>query len=151
MYKYSLFTLYFALCFFLSGCHSNYVSVRKVPIDKTSLASTYAETPDPKGLNPPKGEKLFVSWRLPFSIDPTGMKIKLQVIYRDLTTDEVEHPINFRLGAFGFDVLDKKFKDTKGFYSYRAELLDKDGKSVDVFKQKMWINILNLNESQPKE
>lgn len=144
MTKYRLFLLYFALCFLLSGCFASYINVRKVPIDKTSLASTYAETPDPQSLDPPMGEKLFVSWRVPFGHNPDEMKIKLQVIYRDLSEEEFVYPVHSRIGIVGFDVLGDKFRKTNGFFSYRAMLIDKDGKAIDLFKQRMWTNIITL-------
>ena len=144
MNKYSHFSIIAALVFLTTGCAEHYMSVCKVPIDRSSLASTYAESPNPQAKNPPKGEKLYVTWRLPFSIDPKGMKIRLKVIYKDLTEAETVHPIPHRVGAFGYAVLNEKFIETNGFYSYKAELLDKEDKIVDVVKQRMWVNVINL-------
>lgn len=128
----------------------SYLSVRKVPIDKTSLASTYAESPDPKASKPPKGEKLYITYRVPFDHETEGMKLKLQVVYRDLSKEEIIYPINHRIGVFGFDVLDKKFKETNGFYTYRVTLIDQQDRELDTFKQRMWTNVISLSEESIK-
>ena len=128
----------------------SYLSVRKIPIDRASLASTYAESPDPKGAKPPQGEKLYISWRVPFDKSYEGMNIRLNIIYRDLTQQEVVFPVNRRLGIVGFDVLDEKFKETNGFYTYRVALIDQKGHEIDSFKQRMWTNIISLSEDSLK-
>ncbi len=134
------------LSLFCCGCTSHYVSVVKVPIDKTSLASTYAESPDPKAAKPPKGEKLYVSYRIPFSMNCDDLKIRLKVVYRNLEQEEKVFPVHHRMGAVGFDLVGDKFKKTNGFFTYRVELLDKDDHVVDSNQQRMWVEILKLNQ-----
>ncbi len=127
------------------GCSSHYVSVVKVPVDKTSLASTYAGTPDPKAKVVPKGEKLYISYRIPFSMSTDDLKIRLKVIYKNLEQEEKIFPIYHRIGAVGFDLVGDKFKKTSGFFTYKAELLDKDDHVIDCNQQRMWVDLLKLD------
>ena len=134
-----------SLLLLCSGCRGQYVSVSKVPIDKTSLASTYAETPDPKASKPPKGEKLYVSYRIPFGKQAQGAKLRLQLIYRNLDQEEVVFPLAHRMGTVGFEVVGEKFRKTNGVFSYKAQLIGSEGEVVDTYTQRMWVNVIKVS------
>lgn len=119
------------------------IQVSKVNIDKTSLASTFARTPDPTQQSPPLGEKLYVSWRLPLNLKPEDHHVVLKVIYKDLTQEEVIYPMAHRLGTVSFTLLNEKFKSKNGFYAYEALLVNKEDKVIDKWQHQMWVNLID--------
>lgn len=133
---------YCSLLFLFTSC-GHYVSVAKVNVDRSSLASTFARSPDPSQQSPPTGEKLYISWRLPLKLKPEEHQIVLSLVYKDLTEEKKIYPINHRIGVVSFPLLDKKFEDTKGLFSYQVLLVDKQETVVDKWEHQMWIKILN--------
>jgi hypothetical protein len=137
MFCYSLlFCLLFTSCI-------HYVQVAKVSVNQSNLASTFARSPDPEQAHPPTGEKLYVSWRLPLSIQPEDCHILLSVIYKDLTEETKTYPLAHRIGAVSFPLLNEKFKETKGLYAYQAILMDKDDKVIDKWEHQMWVKVIH--------
>lgn len=137
----------FFACFLLialTSCSRYYLSVCKVPVDKWSLASTYAETPNPKGKNPPQGEKLYISWLLPLAFAPTDATLRLRVLYRNLEKEEHIYELPHRLGTQQLEIVGNKFTETGGIYSYHVELLDRTGKVLTQRKQRMWTELITL-------
>ena len=132
------------LLFALVGCNSHYLKVAKVPFDGNSLASTFARSPDPLQSQNLKGEKLYISWKVPVDVDPKGCEISLQIIYKDLSEEVIKYPLSKRLGTFGFPLIGEKYQETNGFYSYKAEIVNKEGEILDSWQHLMWVNILNL-------
>lgn len=136
--------LRFCFIFFLcSGCGSTYIMVKKISVDKSALASTFARSPDPLQAMGHNGEKLYVAWWLPFRTDYTTHKILLQIIYRDLSEETIEKPLTQRVGTFEHVLLGEEFKSKKGIFSYKAELIDGNGKLVDSWEHIMWVKVLN--------
>ncbi len=133
---------YCSLSLLLVSCGPT-VTVTRAVIDKSSLASTFVRSPDPLQANVPNGERLFISWTLPFSSKPENHNLILTVIYKDLTQEKKTYPIHHRFGIATFDLLDDKFKDHNGFYAYQAELQDTEGTVIDKWQHQMWVSILN--------
>lgn len=131
-----LFSLLFTSCI-------RYVQVAKVSVNQANLASTFVRSPDPKQEHPPTGEKLYISFRIPFSLEPSDCHILLSVIYKDLTEEVQTYPISHRVGALSFSLLDEKFKETKGLFAYQALLVDKDNKVIDKWEHQMWVKVIH--------
>ncbi len=133
----------FLLLIFLSltSCGARYVNVAKLPFGAKDLASNFAETPDPRKENLETGEKLYVSWRVPFAVRPQDCKIRLKVLYKDLSEEEIIKPITYRIGTFSTPLIGDKFEKRKGFYSYKATLETIDGAILDTWKQLMWVEL----------
>ena len=129
---------------FLTACGpAHYVQVEKVSVDRASLASTFARSPDPNQIKPPTGEKLYINWYLPFSIKPEEYQLVLSVIYKNLTQEQKIYDIPTRIGFSSFSLIDKKYQETKGFYSYKVELVNKnDGSIKDTWEHQMWVTLL---------
>lgn len=132
----------FVLLFICCGCGSSFLMVKKLSVDKSSLASTFARTPDPMQGNPPKGEKLHIAWWLPFHTDFQSHKLILQIIYRDLSEETVIKSLPQRVGTFEHALIGREFIKRKGIFSYKVDLIDKEGKLVDSWQHIMWVNVL---------
>ncbi|MBM3193835.1 MAG: hypothetical protein FJZ59_06370 [Chlamydiae bacterium] len=131
-----LFSLLFSSCI-------HYIQVAKVEVNQSNLASTFVRSPDPKQDHPPTGEKLFVTWQIPLSIDPSNCQIVLSLIYKDLTEETKTYPLSHRIGRISFPLLDEKFKETKGLFAYQALLVDKDNKVIDKWEHQMWVKVIH--------
>ncbi len=121
----------------------HYLGVSRAVVDKTTLASTFARSPDPEQSRPPKGEKLYVSWLLPPSLKPKDLHITLSVIYKDFTEETLEYPVSNLIGAVSFPLINEKFNEKQGFFAYQALLLDKDNHILDKWEHQLWTEIIH--------
>lgn len=142
----------------LTACSTRYIAVHKIPINRSSLASTFTKTPDPLQADPPTGQKIFVQWWLPIETNPEDVDFTLYVIYKNLDEESFPFKVQRRVGAKSFSFTGKEFKRRKGLFSYKVEAIDKNGKVLDVWKQRMWVNIIRgsdemqaVTEEQQKE
>lgn len=127
----------------LSSCTSTtHLSVRKLPLDSGSYASTFAKTPDPVGNQGKKGERLYVDWKIPYQMDPSDYEVILSIIYKDLSEERVVIPLKARSGGFNFPLADKRLEETKGFLTYKVDLVDKSGNVADSWQQAMWVKVI---------
>lgn len=132
---------------FLTACETYYVNVKKMHVDKSSLASTFARTPDPLTVHPPEGQKLVVEWRLPRRFTNQPMTLFLNVIYKNLDTKELIYPIQTNVGWVSYSLLDEEYKKRGGILSYRAILYDEEGKEIKNYTQAMWFDKVPLKSS----
>lgn len=135
------YTLLFSALFV--SCQRHYVQVSKVPVNQETLASTFARSPDPLQEKPPTGEKLYISWQLPFSLDPNNYHLVLSVIYKDLSEEQQTFSLPHQMGVVSFSLVDERYLETNGFYAYQVELVDKEGKVIDKWQHQMWVTILH--------
>ena len=119
-----------------------HVTVTKVNVDRSSLASTFVKSPDPLQDKPPVGERLYIQWTLPLHHDPQEYHLLLSVIYKNLTEEKKEIPLATRFGTETFSVVDAKFKETDGLYSYKVDLIDQNGHVCETWKHQMWVNLI---------
>ena len=127
----------------LVGCSSHYVSVQNVNVDPSILPSTFAKSPTPIDTNKYYGERIYVSWHLPFFMQKEGSEIVLKVVYKDLTEEEFSHRVTHRMGFFTKELLGEEFDTKKGYLSYQASLLNSKGETVDTWTHQMWVNIIH--------
>lgn len=130
------------LIFLCSGCGSTFLMVKKLKVDKTALASTFARTPDPLQADPPTGEKLYVAWWLPFRSDYSQHKLVLHVIYKDLSEETITKRLPRRVGTFEHALIGKAFTSKKGIFSYKVDLIDEKEQIVDTWEHIMWVKVL---------
>ena len=131
-----------ALALLCASCANSYIEIIKIKTDKMTFASRFAKTPDPRALNPPKGEKLYVNWSLPLQFSPGQYRIKIDVIYKDLTREVLVYPLKRRAGTKIIEMLGEEFKEKKGFLSYKAEVITLDDKVVSDYTHRMWVDII---------
>lgn len=126
----------------LASCSSNYISVDKIKTDKLTFASRFAKTPDPRALNPPKGEKLYINWSLPIEFEPHMYRLKIDIVYRNLTKETLVYPVKRRAGAQIVELLGDEFKEKKGFLVYKMEIVHLDGEVVSDYTHRMWVDLI---------
>lgn len=129
-------------CLFVS-CGRHYLVLNKVAIDGNSLASTFARSPDPRQENFPTGEEIYISWICPTAFSLNGYSIALHVIYRDLSEEEITYPVRSPIGIEKFQLVGDKYRRTRGFFTYKAVLLDGEGRTIDIWQHAMWVKVVH--------
>jgi hypothetical protein len=135
----------------LTGCDKYYLSLRQVPVDASYLASTQANTPDPRRACPPHGLKIVLQWAVPPEIIEKKPQIILQVIYKNHTEKTFVYPIDSRLGSKVYTLLDQEYDETGGVLTYRAEIMTPDHQVYREWKHQLWVNLITLDEETPEE
>lgn len=144
---YSLITIGYCMfkriCIFLllTGCGAQHLSVSKVQINKRTLASTFTRAPDPLQAHPPTGDRLYISWILPYGVDPKDVDLKLSVVWRDLHEENITYQPYRRMGMMSYNLVGQSFKKSGGIFTYKVDMVTKEGKILDTFKQRMWVNV----------
>ena len=135
-------SIFFLGCALLAGCSKSYISVELLKTYKSTYASSFARSPDPRLLNPPKGEKLYVGWSLPIDFKPQLYRLKVDLIYKNLSTETLLYPIKRRAGSQVIEMLGKEFEDKKGFLAYKVEVVSIDGEVVSEYTHRMWTKLI---------
>ena len=132
------------LAFFCS-CDKYYLAVTRESIDRSTLASTYVGSPDPRQKNPPKGQELIIKWRCPKHFPQETMTLVLDILYKDYTQETVSYPLARRRGVFTYALLGEKYHEKGGFLTYKAELRDQEGAVVQQWKQQLWTELIVID------
>ncbi|MCH9617339.1 MAG: hypothetical protein SP4CHLAM5_07360 [Chlamydiia bacterium] len=69
-------------------------------------------------------------------------RLKVDLIYRNLTTETLLFPLKRRSGAKIIEILGKEFKEKEGFLSYKAEIISIDGEIVSDYTHRMWVKLI---------
>ena len=125
-----------------SSCSSSYIGVNKIKTDKLTFASRFAKSPDPRALNPPKGEKLYINWSLPIQFEAHKYRMQVDLVYRNLTKETLVFPIKRRAGAKIIELLGKEFTEKKGFLVYKLQIVSIDGEVVTDYTHRMWVDLI---------
>lgn len=133
---------FFASLLFLASCRESYINIEKLKTFKTTYASNFARSPDPRLLNPPKGEKIYISWSLPVEFRPNLYRMKVDMIYNNLSTETLLFPIKRRAGSRVIEMMGKEFKEKEGFLAYKAEIVSVDGEVISDYTHRMWTKLI---------
>ena len=138
---YPLFTLF--IFFSLTGCQHYGLDVRKIYLNKSSLASTFAHTPDPRQTRPPMGQQLFIRWNYenPITLEE-GSLLTLRVIYKDFHEEEFIYPILLSKGDVSFFHMKMEEKSYSPILTYQSELKDAKGVVIDTVTHKLWFKLI---------
>ncbi len=132
---------------FCVGCSKNtYLSVQTLYFTRESLASYYAETPDPMLINPPVGQKLLVSWNIPRAyLCYDDLHINIRIRFRNRSEIEVNVPIKKACDSYMYIVANEYFFETKGILTYKVDLIG-NGNLLEEWKQQLWHELIHIGE-----
>ncbi|MCB1107221.1 MAG: hypothetical protein KDK76_03905 [Chlamydiia bacterium] len=129
----------------LCSCGRCYLSVKREPIDQTSLASTFVGSPDPRQKSPPKGLELILEWILPGHIMQEEPTLVLSIIYKNHTEEKVCYPIMKRWGTTTYSVVGEKYQEKGGLLTYKAEIIGKNEEVIKEWKQQLWVDLIAID------
>ena len=135
-----LFLLFFAVC------QKYGVVMHQQRMNASYLASTHVGSPDPARRDPPNGEMLIAEWWVPRSVMQRDPKIVIEIIFRNFTKGCVEFPLTSRVGYQTYCVLRKKFKETGGILTYKAEIIPCDDEIYRQWEHQLWVNLITVGE-----
>ncbi|MDX8430492.1 MAG: hypothetical protein SNF33_01615 [Candidatus Algichlamydia australiensis] len=127
---------------FLASCAPYSVGVKRLSYGRGNLSSTWVGSPDPEQENPPKGQKLFITYRIPPSRVRNAPMLSLHVIFRNYTEEVITFPIHQQSGNFLYELMNEKFQEKGGFLTYKAELVNKEGEVLADWRQQMWVELI---------
>ncbi len=125
------------LLFFLSGCSSSKIAVFHQKIDKSYPVSYAIDAPDKEAL---EGEQIFFDWRRPEALE--GAKLRVDLVFGDLSRETLFIPLQQRSGTWNYRLIGETFQTKKGLLTYRAEMLDSEGKVYDKWEQQLYFQPL---------
>ncbi len=137
--------LLFFFLLFLPACQKYYVSVNRIGVGRSSLASTFVKSPDPRQEDPPKGEKLLISWNLPREYLDKPLRLSVDLIYRDYEEKHVNIQVEGRRGIEEISLLDEEFKKTRGFLTYRVMLYDEKDQLLKEWQHQLWVKLIKID------
>lgn len=145
------FFLLFVL-FALTGCNCHHLTVQTLYFTRESLASYYVETPDPMLLNPPVGQRLLITWSLPFHyLGYNDLHLNVRIRFRNLEEVELDIPIEKTCGSYMYTLLNERYFETEGILTYKVDLMG-DGQILEEWRHQLWHELIKIgdqSESSP--
>ena len=128
----------------MSSCEKHYVNVTRVGVNQTSLASVFADTPDPRLKSPPKGEQLIVEWNLASHVEGRLLFLELSVIFQDHTEEVIQYSLDHTRGIISYFLLGEKYSLKQGIMTYKVEIKESHGEVVKSWQHKLWVKLIPL-------
>lgn len=133
--------------FWLAGCSSSHLSVRTEYLSRESLASYYADTPDPQLEDPPIGQRLIISWCVPRAY-LAYPDLHLRLIVRLHNREEISqlYAINQLFGTYVYEVEGKDYLESGGITTYKVDLMTGDT-VLDEWEHPLWVELITFPQS----
>jgi hypothetical protein len=142
--------LYTVVCylwlFTLFSCSKHYVNVTKIDIRRSTLASSFAKTPDLRQKHPLKGEQLLVEWNLPSKWNKRALFLELHMIYHDCSEETVRYALDRPRGDMSYFLLGERYHRVRGLMTYDAQVKTEEGEIIQEFKQALFVKIIPLDQ-----
>ena len=126
--------------FLFSGCYRHHLYVQQEYVDRTFLASSHVNTPDPRQAEPPEGQRLLIGWDFPRSIFKKELSIVADVRFWDDTEQKKVEPIQRKRGSHAFYFPKKKI------LTYRVQVISKDQEIIEIWKHHFWTERIEIGE-----
>ncbi len=139
-------TFILLILFLCTGCEKYFVTIKKEPIDRQYLASSFVGSPDPLQQNPPLGQILFVEWAISSEDLAKKPHLALELIYGNWTGETILFDIDKRRGIAEYNLKGKPYKDKEGFFSYRALIKTPQGEVLEQWSEQMWTPLIQVDE-----
>jgi hypothetical protein len=136
------------LFLFLNACQKHYLTVTKVSIDRSSLASSFTKTPDPRQSFPPKGEQLVIEWNLPSTVNQKTLRLELSLVYKNYKEETFTYILESTRGVLSYFLMGQDFLEKKGVMTYKAELKTQEGEVIKMQRHKLWVSLIHIDEEE---
>lgn len=138
--------IFFAILLLVSSCDKYYVTVRQLPLNSNSLASAHVGTPDPRQLDPPRGQELIIDWVIPSDLLVKQPHVELYLLFRNHTEKKITYPALYKSGYIVYRLEGEEFDQTGGLLTYRADIVTKEGVICRRWKHQLWVNLIDLKD-----
>lgn len=136
------FTVMMLTVLFLSGCVKHHIRLQTDYLSRDNLASYHVGTPDPLLYCPPLGQRLIMSWSVPYAwLRDEDLKIALHMIFRNHTEECVEITLSRTYGLFTYCLINEDYFDKGGILTYKAELIKGD-QVLDEWVHQLWTELI---------
>lgn len=141
-----------SLCLLLlfSSCSYETLRVQVDYISRENLASFHVGTPDPRLLYPPQGQRLILTWYIPYHKIQRNIAIKLNIRYGN-HTEEVKWI--YPKKAYGFHIYclqNRDYYSKCGILTYKAEMYI-DHCLTKEWRHQLWTQLITFkSESEMK-
>lgn len=115
-------------------------------MDKEYLASSWVQTPDPRQMHPPRGERLVIEWKLPHALLQQNPCLQLDVLYKNYTKQSLTFPVEYRRDYEVYTLLGEEFIEKKGILTYRARIFLSNGEVFRDWKHQLWTEFITEEE-----
>jgi hypothetical protein len=130
----------------LTSCYKNHLYVQQEWIDEKYLASTHVNTPDPRKIDPPNGQKLLVKWDFPRSQFEQQLTMLITVRLwnnsEQIFSRSVERKRDY-IDLF-FPTEDKNLR----ILTYKVEVFTKDKELLEVWKHHFWTELIDVKDNR---
>lgn len=113
-------------------------------VDVRYLASSHAKTPDFRQENPPVGQILITSWRIPKEILNKHAEVVLEVLFWDYTKKIIHQPIDKKMDFFTFRLLDEEYEKSGGILTYQSKIVTEEGEIFREWKHQLWVELITI-------
>lgn len=121
------------------------MTLKRAIIDKEQLASLFVGSPDPLQSDLPFGQKLILEFRLPSeAMEKKPLHLVLDLLYRDYSQESVTYPITQRQGEVTYVLGGLKYKEKRGFLTYRAQIIGNDKEIIREWEHLFWVDLIPL-------
>jgi hypothetical protein len=136
--KYKAFLI---LLLMMASCYRHHLYVQQEWVDRTFLASTHVNTPDPQQANPPEGQRLLIAWDFPRSVFQRELTLKTEVRFWSDQQKTYLLPISKKRGYTAI------FFPKEKILTYRVQMISKEGDVVETWKHHFWTDLIEVGET----
>lgn len=136
-----------------SSCshRTSHLNVQTVYLTRESLASYYVESPDPMLLDPPVGQKLLVSWGLPYNyLDYDDLHLHISIRLKNHEEVDLNIPVEKTSSFYTYTILGETYFETKGILTYKVDLMG-GGCILEEWRHQLWHEMIRVGEESSSE
>jgi hypothetical protein len=145
-YKILKYCLAIVTIFMTTACYKQYLYVQQQWVDKSYLASSHVNTPDPEQLSPPYGRRINISWNFPVSQFRKGLTLIVTVRFNDNTQDIHNINISRKSGYTSLYFPDKVEGNIKKVVTYKMVVVTQQGEIIETWKHQLWVDMIAVGD-----
>lgn len=119
-------------------------------VDRNFLASSHVNTPDPRQLNPPEGQRLLIAWRFSSNMIDDGLSLSLTIRFWNNEEEVFTYPICTPHGYKALNFFEEKI------LTYKIEVINHAGDLLETWEHHFWTKLIDVDRrsssvsSQPR-
>ncbi len=127
----------------LTSCQPRILTVQTEYLSHINLASFHVGTPDPRLANPPLGQKLIVSWKIPNYCTHAEYDLIVKIRFKDGKLIERTIPVTRPTGTYVHALLNNDYFNSGGFKTYLVNI-GVDGEVMEEWRHQLWVNVIEI-------